>query len=282
MTTSFKDDGKNVELELFNGSFNPGFLQMVMFGEVPGVSTNDKFGENPSIATGGVPADITEIGGLYNWISKGSPAAIDTASSSSASDVGQKMVIYGIIDPDNDDGESVGYFELNGQNKVNFYDNPELTGDPISFWRTHRMANVSDEGNGLVGDVYAYIDTVVSGGVPADLTKVRAKITNGNNQTLMSVYTTRPKEVCFLYRGEIGISRGVSSAEVRAAYYSRRYGKCFRVKKRVNLSNSGTSIYFDKRSFPDIIPALTDIRLTVESTSATIGACGTFNFLRVK
>ena len=48
------------------------------------------------------------------------------------------------------------------------------------------------------------------------------------------------------------------------------------------MSNSGTSTYSDKRTFPDIIPGLTDIRLTVESVSANnTGVFGTFDILEL-
>ena len=69
---------------------------------------------------------------------------------------------------------------------------------------------------------------------------------------------------------------------MQAAYYSRRYGKVFKIKKRVNILNSGSSIYQDERSFPDIIPALKDIRLTVESVSVNdVGVFGTFDVLLI-
>lgn len=251
-------------------------------GLMPGYSTNDKFGENPDIDTGTTPEDIIEWGGVYTWTDKGTAGEIDTASSSDALDVGQLVSVKGIVDPENDEEETTGYFQTNGQNKVLIYDNADLTGDPISFWRLDRAQNMADQGGDLAGDVWIYRDTAITGGVPNDLTQVAARISNGNNQTLQAVYTTRPKTVSFLFRGELGMSRSVTAGSVQAAYYSRRYGKVFQVKKRVDISNSGTSIYQDPRSFPDIVPALTDIRLRVESVSANnAGVFGTFDLLIV-
>ncbi len=98
----------------------------------------------------------------------------------------------------------------------------------------------------------------------------------------MSLYTVAKGKVGFLYRGEIMGSRSSTSGEIQAAYYSRRYGKVFKVKKRVNVTNSGSSVYQDRRSFPDPIPALTDIRLTIESVSSNnVGVTGTFDILIV-
>lgn len=258
------------------------FKLAVSMGLIPGHSSLDKFGENPDIDTGSGPEDIIEWGGEYSWTPKGTSANIDTASSSSALDVGQLVKVIGIIDPDNDNGESLGYFITNGQNKVLIYDNPLLSGTPIKFWRLDRAENESDEGGDLNGEVYIYRDTTITDGVPDDLGQAAARISNGNNQTLQAVYTTRPKKVSFLVRGELGMSRSQTSGAVQAAYYSRRYGKVFKVKKRVDLTNSGSSSYQDERSFPDIIPALTDIRLRVEEVSANnAGVFGTFDILIV-
>jgi len=67
----------------------------------------------------------------------------------------------------------------------------------------------------------------------------------------------------------------------RVHYYSRRYGKVFRVKKSISLITAGTSVFQDERTFPDVIPALTDIKLTVEEVSDTMGIWGTFDLLIV-
>jgi hypothetical protein len=132
--------------------------------------------------------------------------------------------------------------------------------------------------NDLIGTVYCYVGT---GGVPI-LANIRAIIDDGNNQTLMALLTIPRGKVGFLFRGELGVSRSVSAGEARCAYYSRRYGKVFTIKKRVNMANSGTSIYPDFRSFPDPIPALTDIRLTIENVSAnSMGVFGTLDILLV-
>jgi len=37
----------------------------------------------------------------------------------------------------------------------------------------------------------------------------------------------------------------------------------------------------EDRTFPDIIPALTDIKITVEEVSATMGVTGTFDILLI-
>jgi hypothetical protein len=265
----------NIDRELRENANLPLAVNM---GMVPYMSAVDKFGENPDIDTGGIAEDIWEGGGLYTW---SETSDIDTVSVSDVSDVGQQVLIVGICSPQ-DVSETIGYAVTNGQNKVLIYDNPGLTGDPISFWRVYRVSNESDAGGAFTGMLYVYVDTAIVGGVPTDATTVRAIINDGNNQTLMAVYTVPPGKVGFLYRGEMGLSRAQSAGSAQGAYYSRRYGKIFKIKKRVDISNAGSSIYQDRRSFPDIIPALTDIKLTIEEVSSNnTGVFGTFDILLV-
>ncbi len=55
----------------------------------------------------------------------------------------------------------------------------------------------------------------------------------------------------------------------------------FKVKKAITCVVGGAAVYQDKRSFPDIIPALTDIRLRAVEVSATMGLWGTFDMILV-
>ena len=261
------------------------FLLAVNMGSYPGYRTISKFGANPLITTTSEPEDIWEEGGTYNFNTIAEGSTIDKASSSDTGDTGQLIMIFGIEDPITSIDETIGWFETNGQNKVNIYDNPELTGDPISFWRVDRMENESDEGGDLAGDLYVYVDTAISLGVPVDRTKIRARISNGNNQTLMALYTVRPKKVGFFYRAEGGVKIDAIPAQsqnfMEAYYQSRRYGKVFKVKKDITLMTAGNSNYQDPRSFPDILPALTDIKLTVHSVGVDMGAWGAVDILYV-
>lgn len=259
----------------------------VSAGEIQGCFPLDKFGENPDIDLGSFPEDVTEIGGEYTFSGSSN---IDTLSSSNLADVGHLIKITGIREPkmypqEFVPGDDIGWAVLDQQNKVLIYDNQELSGDPISFWRVDRMENESLEGGAgsLTGMCYCYVDGAITAGVPDDPTKIRALIDDGNNQTLMAIYTIRPGYVGFLLRGELGMSRSITAGQAQCAYYSRRYEKIFKIKKRVDVSNSGNSIYQDERSYPDVIPALTDIRLRVETVSANnTGVFGTFDILQVE
>jgi hypothetical protein len=240
------------------------FTLAVTMGLVPGHSTQDKFGENPQVDTSTDPEDIWEGGGAYTYDTNGT-APIVSIASSSVSDT-EPTMITGL---DIDGNEVDQTITLQGTTRV------ALT---TPLWRVYRIQNegVLD----YVGNVFVYTGTgtVPSIGDP----EVRAIVVNGNNQTLMSLYTIPKGKVGFLYKGELGMSRSQTAGAARCAYYSRRYGKVFKIKKRVDITNNGSSIYQDERSFPDVIPSLTDIKLTVEEVTANgIGVFGTFDILIV-
>lgn len=259
-------------VRLINTSFSPAsavltnedYTLKVSKGQIAGTSVQDKFGENPDVDTG-VQEDIWEFGGEYIYDADDT-APIQYLSSSDILDT-EPIKITGL---DINGDEVSQTLILTGQTIVN------LT---TPLWRVYRLEN---EGvNDLLGLVYCHTDPTPVLGVPSAIS-VRAVINNGNNQSLMALYTIPKGFVGYLYRGELGGSRSVAAGEIQVAYYSRRLGKVFKIKKRLNLSNAGSSIYQDIRSFPDIIPSFTDIKLTVESVSSNnTGVFGTFDILLV-
>ena len=88
---------------------------------------------------------------------------ITTVSSSSASDVGKILRIYGIYL--NGDGKREFITQtvtLNGQNKVTL---------PQPLFRAMRLMNANSDL--YVGNIFIYTDTTISGGVPVDLNTVK-------------------------------------------------------------------------------------------------------------
>lgn len=271
MSTSVKD-GNAVPFNMDSTEDETGLVQFIQtsrsfelavsMGQIPGYSTIDKFGENPLIDTGSAPEDIWEGSVAYTYDADGTAPIVSLISDNAADTT--DIQIQGL---DIDGNEVIQILTLTGTTRV-----PLTT----ALWRVYRMENVGT--SSIAGMVYCYIGT---GGVPA-IGSTRALINDGNNQSLMAIYTVPKGKVAFLYKGEIGMSRPQIAGEARAAYYSRRLGKVFKVKKRVNITNQGSSVYQDYRSFPDVIPALTDIRLSIESVSAdNMGVFGTFDLLLV-
>jgi len=236
----------------------------INMGQVPGWLSLNKFGENPEIDTTSGIVDIWDGKRRYTWDANGT-APIMRLVSTNAADV-QPITVYGLDVNGYDVAQTV---TLQGTTPV------QLT---TSLWRVFRLEN--DGTVDVAGLVFAYVGAVA----PAAVTdpQVRAIISDGNNQTLMALYTIPRGKVGFFVRGEIGMSRGLVTSFVRCAYFSRRYGKVFKVKKRIDLMGYGTSTYADLRPFPDAIPALTDISLTVEEVSANdTGVFGAFDILLV-
>lgn len=244
----------------------------VVMGRIPGAFALDKFGENPAIPDEGAGV-IWEYGGEYIY-DVDSTAPIKYLSSSNALDVGQTITISGL--------DSLG--ELTTQNIITTGQTNATLTTPL--WRVFRMENISKFAVGdVVGMLYCHTDASPTAGVPTG-SAIRAMINDGNNQTLMSVYTVPAGYVGFLFRGELGLglsgNQQTTSEYVRAEYRSRRFGSILRVKKRITLSLNGNSNYQDSRSFPDVIPALTDVQLRVVYASEASVVWGTFDMLIFK
>jgi hypothetical protein len=244
----------------------------VSTGEVSGSSVVDKFGANFLIETTTDPEDIWEFGGVYPFDAFGVTNGL-YISSSSANDVGKTLEVQGL---DINGDLTVQEVTLTGQSNVTL---------PTPLWRTFRMLNTSDAGNDFEGVIYCHDDPTPTNGVPASVS-VRAIIDGNNNQTLMAVYTIPKGKVGFLYRGELGVELEGNTAALaeyaRSHYESRRFGKVFTVKKSITLMvGGGSALYQDPRSFPDVIPSLTDIRLRVVEVSQTMGVWGAFDILLV-
>ena len=165
------------------------FELQVSMGMVDGYSTVDKFGSNPTITTGSDPEDIWEGGGVYVYDAFGTAPITSLHSSSAADDNGIDIEIQGL----DINGDSVVQTITLGLTRQDL-DTP--------LWRVFRMENKSD--TDLTGNAICYTGTgsIPSVGDP----EVRALITNGNNQTLMALYTIPKGKVAFLYRGEVGLN----------------------------------------------------------------------------
>ena len=241
------------------------FFLKVNQGLVPGHSVVDKFGVNKALTPSTDPEDLWEFGGLYNYDADGT-APIVSIVSDSASDT-EPIEIQGL---DIDGNLVTQTITLNGTTSV------ALT---TALWRCFRMGNVGS--NYLLGTVYVYAGTSP---VPANA-DVRAIIDAEHGQTLMALYTIPKGKVAFLYRGELGVGLEGNSASLaeyaHCHYESRRFGKTFRVKKAITCMVGGNAVYQDKRSFPDIVPSLTDIKLKIIEVTQNMGMWGTFDLLLI-
>jgi hypothetical protein len=261
---SFEEFYEATELFFIKNFIDTGFVKLP--GQRVGYDTVDKFGLNPLVEQG-TPADIWEGGGIYNFDAFGTAPIVSMISSSPGDDL-MDIDVYGL---DIDGNEVVQTVTMDGQIRV------ALT---TPLWRVFRMINVSDKD--VNGTIYCYVGT--GSGVPV-LADRRAIIDNGNNQTLMALYTIPKGKVGYLYKGEVGVQyEGNAAALAEYAnihYRSRRVGGVFTTKKAFTLIVGGTSIHTDNRTFPDVIPAMTDIVIRAHEVSADMGIWATFDILLV-
>lgn len=244
------------------------FILSVMMGEVEGFSVVDKFGANSMVSTSTNPEDVVEQGGLQTYAAVGT-APIAYVSSSEVANT-QTVSVLGL---DIDGSKVEQEVTLDGQNIVS------LT---TPLFRADRVSN-SGSPSEFTGDVYVHSDPTPTNGVPTTVS-IAVMMSSAHQQSLKAAYTIPKGYVGFLYRGELGLEVSGNAAVVadycRFLYKSRRYGKVFTTKKRVSVMVS-QGAYQDQRSFQDILPALTDIRISAYEVSVEMGVWAAFDILLV-
>jgi len=226
-------------------------------GDVVGHSVMSKFGENSDIDTGTTPEDIWDFGGLYNF---SITADIDSISSSDVGDT-QDVVVVGL---DTNWEEVSQTVTLNGQTRVAL---------STSLIRSYRAYN--DDTTDFNGNVYIYSDTTLAIGVPVDTTAIRAMVSNGNNQTLMCVYTVPAGKTAYFMTAYVSLS---SSRASNASFTlrARPFGKVFRVVNKIGIMSGGSSTFTRVPAVPGKFPEKTDVKIRCEevSVNATAVAAG--------
>lgn len=224
-----------------------------------------KFGRNVDLDTG-VRETVWSVGGNETYVSTN---IIDTISSSSASDT-QEIVIEGHTVSGSGTNQIFTFViqtaTLNGQNKVTL-------ATPLA-----RVSRAYDNSSSaLVGDVYVYEDTTITGGVPTDTTKVHIEIvgTLGDTQSFKCA-TTFSNTDYFICTGGFASIRKVTSAAVDFILEVRRPGGLFRPVAQISLNSSGVG-FADVRFDPyTIIPKNSDIRITAESGTNNVAVDAAF------
>lgn len=256
-------------LEYENKPYNVAIAQYALDGHRP----LDKFGTIRAVTTAIAPIEVYEGGqifGRYNYISAGSSDTLYISSSDSG-DTNRLFTVSGLAAPGEEQTIKVTTDGTDGQTAVQI---------PGTWYRVWRAEHDSDEGNDLAGTVYVHTNPTPVNGVPVG-SQFRIQVSADSNQSLMALFTIPLGKVGFLHRGELGVAlegnAGALAENARIQYQSRRVGKLFKVKKEVGLMIGGSSLYKDPRTFPDIIPALTDIRILVTSVTALMDITSAFD-----
>lgn len=259
-------NGLNLDLEPDNSvpvTPKHDWFQQMAEGGMPGYSSIEKFGENPEITTATDPEDVWDGGGIYTF---SATANIDSISSSDNGDT-QDIYITGL---------DTNWEEVN--------QTVTLTGQTVAtlstpLIRIYRMINVGS--TDIAGIVYCYINgAIVVAGVPSLATDIRAIINNGNNQTLMCVYTVPAGKTGYFWAGYVSISRGGGvSAAADFTWRARAFGGVFSVKSRIAAVTGGNSSWNYTYKIPLALPEKTDVLIRCEEVSATVGVSGGFTVL---
>lgn len=232
----------------------------VSAGDIEGHSAVHKFGDAPDFDTGdGVVTvwDGADDGGVdqmtYVYSSTNN---IDSIISTDTGDVVQ-VEIQGL---DINWTQVVQTVTLSGQTRV------ALT-TPLR--RVYRMKNVG--ATDLAGTVSCYVTNApTSSGVVTDSSLVRAAIDNGNNQTLMAVYTVPEGKTAYVCAWYGAVSGGNKSTNYKMELYARPFGGVFQLKHRSSLEDGGTSSIRFGYDVPVRFAEKTDLEMRASLTAAAV------------
>lgn len=268
-----KPDGSEVEaqgtasgnfktsIEEFDESFNSNPLPVVDFalkiaqGVATGVSNVNKFGQNDSIGTGDYE-DIWDGGGTYIYPADNT-APITNLVSDNSSDT-EPIEVQGL---DIDGVLVVQTKTLTGTTAVTL-DTP--------LWRVFRLKNVGT--TDLIGDVCA---TNVGD------TQDYACINNGNNQTLMALYTIPAGKTGYIYESGASMAGLVRSYSIEGRIQMRSFGSVFQLKGTVGLNSDGNSRVSKVYKVPAKVPEKTDIRISAISSTSNGVMNATFDLILI-
>ncbi len=232
-------------------------------GNVSGVSFIHKFGNATTIQISDNFIDIWD--GVENANANNSYTFSTTADITkiSSSDVGD-IVNIEIQGLDVDFNYVSQTKTLDGQNKVTL-DTPLI--------RTFRMINRGS--SDLTGDVYCYVDGTIAAGVPTTNADIRAIINNGNNQTLMAIYTIPNGKTGYMRSFYASFSKKQSAISV-IELKAKPFNEVFQLKHIITIASTGTSEIQHMFEEPEIFSAKTDILLRGNTSANDSGIAAGF------
>jgi hypothetical protein len=233
-------------------------------GLVSGKTFIHKFGKAPDFDIGDGVVTIWDgandglLGGGAMSYTYSSTADIGLISSSSGSDT-VDIEIQGL---DGTGAIVTQTITLTGQTDV---DISGVGGTDLK--RVYRMENVG--ATDLVGVVYLRTNgSTQTAGVPDTANTVRAIINNGNNQTLMAVYTIPTGKTGYMRDWYAATAGANKSSNYGIQVFSRPSGQVFQLKHDSAISDGGSSAYQHDFKEPEIFTAGTDIEMRTQMFAA--------------
>ena len=137
--------------------------------------------------------------------------------------------------------------------------------------RVFRMKNVGS--TNLAGQVYLRVNGTGQGsGIPSTPSSVRSIIDNGNNQTLMAIYTIPDGHTGYMRSFFAGSAGASKTTDYIVDLFARPFGQVFQLKHRSALVESGTSHWNHQYVEPEVFAAKTDVEIRVQTTESPITA----------
>ena len=238
-------------------------------GDVTGTSFVHKFGEAPDfdISDGYVP--------IWDGANDGTVNIMEYTFSTTAD-------IDSLISSDNGDTVDI---EIQGldSNWALTTQTITLTGQTraalsTSLIRVFRMKNVGS--TDLAGIVSCYVNSAAPGGVVTDTTKVRALIDDGNNQTLMAIYTIPAGKTGYMRDWYASISRTRNTLST-VRLLARTFGGVFQVKHVSSVDNTGTSYIQHIYNEPEVFAEKTDIMIKANCSTDQTGVSAGFDIVLI-
>lgn len=222
-----------------------------------------KFGFHPSV--GNTEVTISDNGSDYDALTEASVIKVSSSNTNDTSDgTGARTVLVSGLDGDYNEIEET--VTLNGQTAVN------TTNSYLRIFRAKVLT--AGTGGENAGDIHMGTGAV-SSGVPA--TSI-AKISTGENQTLMAVWTVPAGYTGYLYQVDFS-SNIQGSVYLTARVKCREYGGVYQTKEKGTFTTD--ALKFDLE-LPQVIPEKSDCKLTCIASANTHGVSGSFIMLYIK
>ena len=237
-------------------------------GDVANTIFVHKFGNAGDIDTADNFVDIwdgTEDANADKNYTYSTSADIDKISSSDNGDT-QDIEIQGL---DTNYDLVIQTVTLTGQTKATL-------GTPLI--RVFRMINRSSDN--IAGAVYCYVDGTITTGVPQTNADIRAIINNGNNQTLMALYTIPNGKTGYMRDFYGSLSKKQAATSV-IKLFSRPFGEVFHLKHISSIASTGSSRMQHKFEEPEVFTEKTDIALQADTSADSVGVGAGFDIVLV-
>lgn len=240
-------------------------------GNVVGHSTEHKFGRGANIDT----ADSYVV--LWDGAEYNDALKVYTYSADNTADIDR------ISSSNNNDTETLEIkgLDVNGnlvtQTKTLTGQTPAALDTPL--WRVFRMANTGT--SDLLGSVFCFVNVTTTLGVPDTLTNTRAMINNGNNQTLMSIYTIPAGKTGYIINWSGSLSSAKASSFNNLRMEARPFGGVFQLKHTSTLSSAGSSHIQHVFNVPQAFPAKTDFAMLSDSSVNDNAVSASFDLILI-